>query len=316
MRMKTKLLNLSLCVIALAGCGAVEEHHYQGYVEGENVYLASPYSGVLKTLYVQRGQQVEKGQLLFSLDADPQALIVKQSEADLLQAEKVLNDLKQPRRTPEIAAIKAQIAQTDAELKLAAIRVRRVEQLWVKQAIDKDSVDAAHAHYKEQEQLKEQYQSNLELANLGSRAEQIKAQEAQLILLTEKLNEAKWELNQKTIKASDTGFIFDTYYREGEFVASQQAVLSLLPPKNIRIEFFVPVWQLPNLHVKQTINFECEGCSKNNQALIDYISPEAQYIPPLVYSRDNQDKLVFRIKALIKNPEKFKPGQPVSVLLP
>ncbi|KTD08290.1 HlyD family secretion protein [Legionella jamestowniensis] len=300
----------------LVGCGDSSQRRFQGYVEGENIYLASPNSGILKQLFAHRGDHVTKGQLLFQLDEDPQALVVKQSEADLIQAQKTLNDLEQPRRIPEIEAIKAQIEQTDARLKLAEIRVRRMEMLYAKQAVDKDSVDAAIAHYKEQQQLKAQYESNLQLARLGSRNEQIKAQQAQVISLEAKLKEAQWQLAQKRMYAPAEGYIFDTYYRVGEFVGSQQAVLSLLPPENVRIQFFAPVEVLPQLKRGQKIEFICFGCSQSSTAIVDYISPEAEFIPPLVFSRENEDKLVFRIKARIVQPDKFKPGEPVTVILP
>ncbi|CDZ76535.1 Multidrug resistance protein MdtN [Legionella massiliensis] len=314
--MSAKYCSIILILAMFVGCWSSDNvKTYQGYVEGENVYLASPYSGILKKLLVSRGEHVQRGQLLFILDQNPQELIVKQGEANLLQANKVLNDLEQPRRTPEIEAIKAQIEQADAEMKLAEIRVNRYVTLLEKNAVDKDTVDAMITRYREQKNLKEQYEQNLQLARLGSRDEQIKAQEAQVISLTARLNEVKWQLAQKTMKAPDDGFIFDTYFREGEFVPDQQAVLSLLPPQYVRIEFFIPLDKLAAVHRGQLIHFNCDGCKDKNEAEINYISPEAQYIPPLVYSRDNSDKLVFRIRAQIKNPEGFKPGQPVSVIL-
>lgn len=309
-----KFLSL-VFLIGLAACHR-DEHRYQGYVEGENIYLASPYSGILTQLFVHRGDPVKKGERLFELDMNPQVLVVKQDEASLLQAQKVLSDLEKPRRTPEIEAIRAQIEQTDARLKLAEIRVHRVEELYRKGAIDKDSVDAAISTYREQQQLKAQYESNLQLAKLGSRDEQIKAQQAQVLALTAKVNESKWQLEQKKMYAPDDGYIYDTYYRVGEFVGAQQAVLSLLSPKNVRIEFFVPVNVLPQIHRGQKIQFLCYGCSDRGTAVINYISPEAEFIPPLVYSRENDNKLVFRIKAQIEQPNAFKPGQPVSVILP
>ncbi|KTD21948.1 hemolysin D [Legionella lansingensis] len=310
------LLLVTLWSLFITACDNWKGRHYQGYVEGENVYLASPNSGDLTQLFVHRGEQVKKGQALFQLDPNPQVLIVRQDEARLLEAQKLLNDLEKPRRNPEIAAIKAQIEQTDARLKLAQIRVHRMQELYNKQAIDKDSLDAAIANYKEQQHLKAQYESNLELARLGSRDEQIKAQQAEVISLAAKVNESKWQLAQKKIYAPADGYIYDTYYRVGEFVGSQQPVLSLLPPENIRIEFFVPVDVLPQLHRGQKIQFDCYGCSYSGTAIITYISPEAEYVPPLVYSRENDDKLVFRIKARIEQPDKFKPGQPVTVILP
>ncbi|CEK09572.1 HlyD family secretion protein [Legionella hackeliae] len=314
--MKIGLLTLFLCAMVLLSACDRSPKQYQGYVEGENIYLASPNSGILKQLFVHRGDQVKKGQILFQLDEDPQILVVKQYEADLVQAQKTLNDLEQPRRTPEIEAIKAQIEQTEARLKLAEIRVRRMQTLYAKQAIDKDSVDAAIARYKELQQLKIQYESNLQLARLGSRNEQVKAQQAQVISLTARLKEAQWQLNQKRMYAPAAGYIFDTYFQVGEFVANEQAVLSLLPPQYVRIQFFVPVDILPRLKRGQRIQFLCFGCSSRGTAVINYISPEAEYVPPLVFSRENNDKLVFRIKARIDQPEKFKPGQPVTVLIP
>lgn len=310
-----RLRLLFLIVVLIVGCKSTERS-YQGYVEGENIYLASPNAGILKQLLVHRGDQVKKGQLLAQLDEDPEILVVRQEEANLLQAQKTLNDLEQPRRNPEIDSIKAQIEQTEARLRLAEIRVRRYQELYKKAATDKDSLDAAIAAYQEQQQLKAQYESNLELARLGSRDEQIKAQQAQIIALMAKVKEANWQLDQKKLYAPIDGYIYDTYFLEGEFVGDQEAVLSLLSPENVRIQFFVPADILPKIKRGQKIQFLCLGCLRPSTAIINYISPEAEYIPPLVYERENRDKLVFRIKARIEHPEEFKPGQPVTVTLP
>lgn len=131
----------------------------------------------------------------------------------------------------------------------------------------------------QQQQLKLQYEANLALARLGSREDQIKAQQKQVDSLQAKLDEAQWELAQKSIFAPATGVIFDTYYHSGEFVGPQQSVLSLLTPEHIRIEFFVPLSYLGQLKVGQKISFDCDGCQKNNGAVIRYISPDAEYIP-------------------------------------
>ncbi len=305
-----------LLLIALVpGCDPQKQGKFSGYVEGENIYLASPFYGVLETLAVQRGQQVNKGALLFSLDSNPQIITISQVKADLEQAKNTLIDLKKPKRAPEISAIQAQIEQTNAQIQLAQIRVSRYQRLFDKQATDRDSLDLALANLEQQKKLKLQYESNLALAQLGSRDDQIKAQQNQIDSLEAKLKQTQWEMSQKTLYAPGNGLIFDTYYRVGDYVAAQQPVVSLLTPENILIEFFVPLYYLSQLKVGQKISFDCEGCEKNNVAIINYISPDAEYLPPLVYSRDNNSKLVFRIKASIVNPLSFKPGQPVTVNL-
>ncbi len=313
--MPLKLGAIFLLILSIAGCGREKHHQFQGYVEGENLFLASPFYGVLIDLKVLRGQHVDKNQLLFKLDPNPQAINIEQVQAELEQAKNTLMDLEKPRRSPEILAIEAQIAQTNAQIQLAALRVDRYEKLYAKLATDKDSLDSAKANLERQKQLKQQYESNLALAKLGGREDQIKAQKAQINVIIAKLNEAKWELAQKTIYSPASGVIFDTYYRTGEYVASQQPVLSLLTPENIRIEFFVPLEYSSKVLVGQKITFDCEGCEKNNSAVISFISPDAEFIPPLVYSRENYYNLVFRIKAQITKPLLFKPGQPVTVTL-
>ncbi len=191
---------------------------------------------------------------------------------------------------------------------LAELRVKRN-----KHVLDKDTLDASLERYHELTYLKQQFEANLALAKQGARVEQIKAQKSQIAVLSSKVNLSRWQLSQKSFYAIADGMIFDTYYKKGEFVDAARPVAALLTPDNIRIEFFVPAEELAYLHVKKKITFDCDGCSKNNQAEINYISPEAEYVPPLVYSRENRDKLVFRIKATIKDAARFKPGQPVVV---
>lgn len=311
--MKIRQLFIVMCCFVLMGCSKPHRAQYQGYVEGENLYLASPYSGTLTQKRVQRGQTVKRGELLFQLDSNPQILLISQADAELLQAKKIYTDLVNPRRPPEIAAIQAQIEQTNAQIRLAALRVKRMRELYTKNATDKDSVDNAEAHYDQLVQSKTQYQENLKLALMGAREEQLNAQQAQVNALIAKLSQAKWQLSQKSIYAPHDGIIFDTYFLQGEFVPSQRAIASLLTPQTVRIQFFVPAADLSHLRLGQKITFECEGCAQQNQATIQYISSEAEYIPPLIYSEANIDKLIFRVKASIKKAMSFKPGQPVIV---
>lgn len=313
--MKIKHYATIILTLLLLSCGHSGERSYQGYVEGDNIYLASPNSGILEKLLVQRGQLVSKGQLLFQLDAEPQAQVIKQYSGELAQAKSLLKDLKNPRRLPEVEAIEAQIEQVDAQLKLTEIRVKRYQSLYQKNAVEKDKLDEILATYDQQKKLRDQYQANLTLAKMGSRSEQIKAQEAQIQSILAKLNEAQWQLAQKTVYSPAAGLIFDTYYRPGEFVGTQQAVLSLLTPDNVHIEFYVPVEELARLQVGKTLHFTCSGCETTNTATISYIAPEAEYAPPLVYSRENYDKLVFRIQAQLAQFNRFKPGQPVTVIV-
>lgn len=286
---------------------------YQGYVEGENLYITSPYEGKLVSKCVSRGEHVKKGQLLFKIDPNPEELLISQLRSGVNEAKFSVLDLKKPRRPLEITAIEDQIKQIDASLDLADIRVKRFTELYAKQAVDLDHLDESKSAQQQLQASKAQMIANLELAKLGARIEQIKAQEAKLEQAKLALRIGKWKSQQKVLTAPADGVIFDTYFQEGEFVVAERPIGVLLPMENVRIEFFVPASKLPRLTLNQTVYFTCDGCQQTQEASINYISPEAEYIPPLVYTRENSDKIVFRVKAKIKNPQLFKPGQPVLI---
>lgn len=287
---------------------------FQGYVEGENLYLAAPYEGKLVKKAVSRGDHVDKDQVLFQIDPKPESMAVEQLAEGQKEAEYLTIDLEKPRRALEIQALEDQVYIVDASLALANIRLKRYNELYQKQAVDLDHVDEARSYVKQLEATKAQAVANLDLGMMGARVDQIKAQHARLSQAHLALSLGMWKLSQKTVSAPTDGLIFDTYYQEGEFVPAGHPIASLLPRENIRIEFFVPARTLPKLQLNQTVEFTCEGCASVNKAVINYISPEAEYIPPLVYSRENSDKVVFRIKAKIVDPLQFKPGQPVEIM--
>ena len=297
----------------LVGCGQSDTRSYQGYVEAENIYLATPYSGTLKNLQVHRGECVKKGQLLFKLDDNPQAFQLQQAQAAMAQHSRILDDAILPKRALEIDILNWQVTHVEAQIDLALLRLKRYEILVKKHALDADALDAAKEHVQELLALKGERQDSLALAKLGARQQHINALKEVVKEAVAKIQEIKWQLKQKSVYAPDDGMVFDTYFRVGEFVTVDRPVLSLLTPNNIRLEFFVPVERLSQLKIGQSITYTCDKCSKGNKAIIRYISPEAEYIPPLVYSRENNDKLVFRIKATVQNPALLKPGQPIVI---
>ena len=154
--MDIKSVFLLSLLLLVSSCASDEHPQFEGYVEGENIYLASPFYGVLQKLLVQRGQHVNKGALLFRLDPNPQLMNISQIQGELKQAQHTLLDLKKPRRIPEILGIEARIEQAKAQIILAQLRVARFQQLYEKKFGDKDTLDAAIANLKLQENLKSQ----------------------------------------------------------------------------------------------------------------------------------------------------------------
>ena len=112
------------------------------------------------------------------------------------------------------------------------------------------------------------------------------------------------------------GTIEQVYYRVGETVSAGKPVVALLPPKNLKMRFFVPEPVLPKIKYGESVAISCDGCEKGLTAKISFIARSAEYTPPVIYSLDERSKLVYLVEARPDQPEKFRVGQPITVTLP
>ena len=111
------------------------------------------------------------------------------------------------------------------------------------------------------------------------------------------------------------GSIQQIYFREGEMVPERRPVLSIMPPGNMKIRFFVPEPELPKLALGDQVRITCDNCSPDLTAKIYFIATTAEYTPPVIYSLDERNKLVYLIQARPSRPDVLRVGQPISVFL-
>jgi HlyD family secretion protein len=112
-----------------------------------------------------------------------------------------------------------------------------------------------------------------------------------------------------------SGTIQQIYFREGEMVPAQRPVLSIMPPGNIKLRFFVPETELPNLVIGDEVRVSCDNCAADLTAKIYFIATTAEYTPPVIYSLEERNKLVYLIQARPARPDALRVGQPISVFL-
>lgn len=302
--------------LALGACSPRAEQSYQGYVEGEYVKVAAPFAGNLTILNVKRGNQVSAGMPLFSLEQENEVAERREAVERVKRAEAQLEDLKKGKRPPEIAAVSAQLAQAKAGLKLSESQLKRQEQLVAAKFISEDKLDEARSAYERDKARVDELYAQLITARLAARQDEIRAAAAEVAASRAALAQAEWKLDQKSVKAPLDGLVEDTIYVQGEWVPAGSPVVSLLPPQNIKVRFFVPELQLSAIHIGQRVHLGCDGC-KPLTAQVNYISPQAEYTPPVIYSKDSRAKLVFLVEARPASDEAtaLHPGQPVNVRL-
>ncbi len=310
---------LLIALVLLTGCHS--KRTYQGYVEGRFTYIATYYQGKLIKIVVERGSQVQGGQILFALEPQPELSTLNSAIATVSQMRANLADKMKGQRPSELAATIGQIQQVQAQLEYAQKDVQRKQILVEKNAIEQNQLDQAIENLKIAQGSLKQQQANLLTGHLGSREEQIKAAQAQLAGAQSDLEKARWSLQQKNVVAPVNAQVFDIYYRLGEMVPANQAVLSLLAPRDIKVVFFIDEPHLSEIKVGQLVRVLCDGCESDITARISFISPSVEFTPPVIYSRSSRAKLVYEVEAKFdsgKNKQKLPPlhpGLPVDVVV-
>ena len=302
----------------LVACNRPPSDRVQGYVEGEFVYVASPFAGQLEALSVRRGGQVRAGEALFALERVSEKAARDEAERRLSQALANVEDARKGKRPTEIDSLKAQLKQAQAALRLSSREVVRQEGLReVPGAAVELEVDRARSARDQDRQRVAQLEADLNTALLGSRTDQVIAAEAEVRAREAALAKAEWEFAQKRQQAPKSGLVFDTLYREGEWVPAGRPVVVLLPPENIKVRAFVSEIRVGAIHPGDEVQVGVDGVQRPFAGKVSYIAPRAEYTPPVIYSQESRDKLVFMIEVVFdpQSAVDLNPGQPVDVQL-
>lgn len=302
----------------LSACSKEPPNIWQGYVEGEFVSVASPFAGRLDTLSVQRGQQVASGAPLFVLESDDERAARQQAAEQLRAAEAQLADLKTGKRPVEVDVSRAQLAQAQATAQRSAAQFRRDQAQFTIGGISQAQLDESRATAASDAARVRELQHDIDVARLPGRNDQQAAQAAQVEAARAALAQAEWKLSRKAVSATQAGLVYDTPYRLGEWVPAGSPVVRMLPPGNVKVRFYVPETIVGALKNGQAIQVHCDGCPAPVPANITYVSSEAEYTPPVIYSNETRRKLVFLVEARpsAADAPKLRPGQPVEVRKP
>lgn len=308
---------LALVFLLCSACGS-EKDMFQGYVEGEYLYLSSSRSGRLEKLHVVKGEQIRKDVLVFELENESEKYALAQAKGEMQSALAQLNDMKVGKRPEEIAMATAMLNQARAEAKNANVLLKRNEELAAKGAISKQDLDTLRAHARSSNEKVSELQHQVEVYQLPNREQQIEAQNARYEAAKAIVAQREWDLAQKQLYSPSAGLVYDTLYNEGEWVQAGSPVVWLLLQDKIKIRFYVPEELFSKVQYGQKVFVHVDGAGQEYAAAINYISPSSEYTPPVIYSNETRSKLVYMIEAVPEEKqvrELLHAGQPVSVSL-
>lgn len=307
---------LPLCAALLAGCGAKPDAGWTGYAEGEPVYVSAPVAGRLTVLSVRSGQAVTAGQPLFELDDTPELAADAEAQARSRSADATARDADKGRRTPEVAVTQSQLDQARAAERLAGIELARQQQLLAQGFIAPARVDEAATVQAQARARVAELEAALAVARLPARDDARTAARAQAEAAQNSRAQTAWRVAQKRQLAPAAARVQDVYLRPGEWVNAGQPVLALLPPTHRKARFYVPQSAVGGLQLDAPVQLHCDGCGAPIPARISFIASGPEYTPPVIYSNQQRDKLVFLIEARPEKPEdaeRLHPGQPLDV---
>jgi HlyD family secretion protein len=303
--------------VLLAACGQNDERPLQGYVEGEYVRVAAPFAGWLQQLGVQRGDSVVAGAPVFTLERENELAARRQAEKQLQAAQARLANLLTGKRPTEVEMVAEQLRQAQAARDLSATNLKRQEQLAKSGFISDAALDDVRTKLRNDEAHVEELKASVATARLPARPEEIRAAEADVSAARDALAQADWKLGQRAVVAPATGRVSDTYFVVGDWVPAGGVVVSLLPPANVKIRFYVPEPMLGAIRPGQAVRFACDGCGSTQNATVSFVADRAEFTPPVLYSKENRAKLVFLVEAkpAPQVAARLNPGQPVDVTL-
>ena len=310
---------VALLISLMAGCSSApsDSGTLEGYVEGEFVYITAPMPGKLGTLFVQRGAQVKTGDPLFELENIQEKATRDETKLRLAQLRAQVADAKKGRRPTEIDATTAQLNLARTALQFSEKELLRQERLLAASVISAQDVDRTRSQRDQEQQRVAQLEAELGTARLGLRGDQIAAAEAGMKAMEATLSRSEWDLAERRQVAPAAGLVFDTLYRRGEWIAAGRPAVVLLPPQNIKVRVFVPQPLLAKIHPGDRAQVTVDGGAAPVSAVVNFISPQAEYTPPVIYSRESRQKLVYMVELTFTpaTAARLHPGQPVTVRL-
>jgi HlyD family secretion protein len=307
----------SFAIAASLGVCAPPTTRVVGYVEGEYVRIGPIDTARIEAVSVRRGERVAPGALLAELQADDARNGVAESEARLVQAQAQLANLLSGKRPEEIAVIEAIAASAKAQERESERALERRQDLFRRGVSTQADLDQAQTARDVATARVRETVANLNVARLAAREEEIKAARNQVAQAQAALDQAKWRLGQRKLMAPAAGIVTDLVRHPGELAGPSAPALTLLPDGAVKLMLYVPEALLFGTTVGTRLDVRCSGCPEGMTATVSYVSQEPEFTPPVIYSAQTRQKLVYLVEA---RPEggpatRLQPGQIVDVAL-
>jgi len=285
---------------------ATPKHDYlSGYIVGDDLNLAAPVSGTVQSVSVSDGELVAPGQQLFSIAPATLEAQGEQAAANVSANQTQISSAEANLRQAEAEVVADRAAADRARQDLARLEgVKRDDPA----AVAGKDLDQARAALREAN-------ANVAAAEktADARRADIAKAEAQTRQAAGGQRSVQIQVAQLSPTSPSAGRVQQVYFQAGEWVPANQPVVAVIPDGKVKVRFFVPEASVSHYRPGQTVRFSCDGCANGLSARIGYVSPDPEFTPPIIFSRESRDRMVFMVEAYPTSPQRLNPGLPVEV---
>ena len=301
-----------LIALVVPGFGVSEPPQWNGYVEADYVYVSAQSPGPITAMQAHDGATVNSGDVLFVLDSRQQQAALDAAEAQVAVAQANVDNLATGSRTAEIDVIRASLDKAQADLVLARSQSERTDQLLAQGLVPRAKADQDSATLKSAAAQVAQLDAQLRVAELPARDPQRIGADASLLVAQANAEKARVDLSDRTIVAPVTARVERVFFALGEIVGTGTPVVALLPAGALKVKFYLPEADRSAFTLGQKLQISCDGCAAALTATVSYFASDPQFTPPVIYSRDERNRLTFLVEARLDGGA-LPPGQPVTI---
>ncbi|MDR3610898.1 MAG: efflux RND transporter periplasmic adaptor subunit [Ignavibacteriaceae bacterium] len=311
------LIMLSFISLLYSGCSNDNNKNSieaTGTIETVDVVLSSKTNGEIKELRINEGERVRQGDTVMTIDTETLQLQLKQQESGAEMSRAQLDLLRNGARKEDIALAESSLNQAQVNYDQAKTDLDRLKKLYLTQTITKKQYDDAVSHFNlMNDQLSSAKENYTKMKNYA-RPEEIKQAEAKLNQSIASAGLIKKNINDSYIISPLNGIVVKKYFEVGETVSPMSNLVKISDLTNVELYIYVTELELGKIKLGQKAEVSVDAFKdKKFEGRVTYISPEAEFTPKNIQTKDERTKLVFAIKIELPNPNfELKSGMPAD----
>ena len=290
--MRKNLFIAALTVLFLSCNNNDEKSDAYGNFEADPVIVSSESSGKILQLNIEKGEKVDAGFVALITDTVQLNLKLKQ-----IEAQKAAIVAKRQ-------AIQSQVVVFEEQIKNLRTNEKRIARMVKDQAATQKQLDDITG------------QINVIEKQIESTKTQFTSVNRELEVLETQKTTTEDLLRRCTIESPANGTILETYIEQGELATPGKPLFKIANLEELTLKVYVSGAQLPGIKIGQQVDVLIDKTATENQTLrgkVTWISPEAEFTPKIIQTKEERVKLVYAVKVAVKNDGTLKIGMPGEI---